>query len=357
MNNPGKVAIIGGGLAGSALAHQCIQNGAYPIIYERENALACAASGNDVGLVSPRISAEMDRSAHYFSIGFQSVVRLFADIIQGGGADVAWNQCGTMHLVVDERKKKQFEKCVKNWGWNEKDMHILSKEDVSKQAGIALDHEALFLPLSGNISPRKLCAYYARDAELHLGQDIDDHMLGDIDADIIVLACANGLNNFELARHIPFGMVRGQVTQVRGGQLSASLRCNLNYAGYCTPANEDGLHMIGATFQRWLGHTDIIAQDDLDNIDALRAVAPDMAGGLRVAGHRAGLRCSVKDYFPVVGYLGRTGGKDVYISGGHGSHGILSSHMAARVIMDEILGREPVLPEETLRALSPHRFL
>ena len=70
MNNPGKVAIIGGGLAGSALAHQCIQNGAYPIVYERENALACAASGNDVGLVSPRISAEMDRSAHYFSIGF-----------------------------------------------------------------------------------------------------------------------------------------------------------------------------------------------------------------------------------------------------------------------------------------------
>ena len=356
MNKSGKVAIIGGGLAGSSIAFECKRYGLYPIVFERNLALASAASGNDTGLVSPRISAELDRYASYFSLGFQSVVRLFDEIAQSDGGDIGWHKCGTLHLMVDERKEKQFAKCVKNWGWDEKDMHMLSKGDVSQQAGIALDYAALFLPQSGSVSPRKLCSYYAGGVDVRYGQEVSDDLLGDLDADIIVLASANGLNKFGLARHIPFGSVRGQVTKVAATPLSSQLQCNLNYAGYCTPA-QDGAHMIGATFQRWLTHTDILDEDDQENIAALRGAAPDLADGLEVVDHRAGLRCSVKDYFPVVGKLGQIGGKDVYISGGHGSHGILSSHMATQIIMDQILGRDARLPEQTLRALSPHRFL
>jgi len=329
----------------------------YPIIFEQSGALSSAASGNALGMVSPRISAEMTPHAYYYSIGFQSLIKLFDGITQDAGGGIGWHKCGTMHLSVDDRKAKQFSKTVKNWNWNEKDMHMLSKGDVSKQAGIDLDFEGLFLRQSGYVSPPKLCAYYAREVEVRYGETLDDKALADIDADIIVLANAVELKRFELAAHIPFGAVRGQITKVRASATSANLKCNLNYGGYCSATDKSGEHMIGATFQRWLDHSNIIQEDNQKNIDALQAVAPAIVQGMEVIGSRASVRCTTRDYFPVVGHLGKVGGKDVYISGGHGSHGILSSHMAAQILMDQIAGRPVGVPDATLKALSPHRFL
>lgn len=352
-----KVAIIGGGLAGCALANLCKRNGLYSIIFEQDRAIASAASGNERGLLSPRISAEMTPYAFYYSTGFQSLVRFLDDAMQEDGFDIGWNKCGTLHLSVDARKEKQFSKTVKNWGWDEKDMHSLSKRDVSKHAGIALDFDALYLPQSGYVSPSKLCAFYADGVEVRSKEKVTDEQLADIDADIIVLACATDLAQFELARHIPFGAVRGQVTKVAMSNASESLRCNLNYGGYCSPADENGEHMIGATFQRWLDHNRIIEADNQENIDALRAVAPHIVEGMDVRASRAAVRCTTRDYFPVVGKLGQVGGKDVYISGGHGSHGILSSYMAALILMAQITDAPAPVPDATLKALSPHRFL
>lgn len=352
-----KVAIIGGGLAGCAIAYSCIRNELYPIIFEQSDALSSAASGNALGMVSPRISAEMTPHASYYSIGFQSLIEFFDGIAQDFGVDIGWRKCGTMHLSVDDRKTKQFSKTVKNWNWNEKDMHMLSKCDVSKQAGIDLDFEGLFLPQSGYVSPPKLCAYYANGVEVQCNTSVDDAALADIDADIIVLANATGIKQFELASHIPFGAVRGQITKVGASDASASLKCNLNYGGYCSAVDSSGAHIIGATFQRWLDHSNIIEEDNQKNIDTLHTVAPEIAQGMEVIGSRAAVRCTTRDYFPVVGYLGKARGKDVYISGGHGSHGILSSHMAAQILMDQIAGRPVSVPDATLKALSPHRFL
>lgn len=352
----GKVAIIGGGLAGCAAAYFSKRSGLYPIIFEQDEVVASAASGNARGMVSPRISAEMTPYAQYYSIAFQSLIAFF-DGASEGGADIGWHKCGTLHLSIDTRKDKQFAKTVQNWNWDQKDIHRLSKGDVSIQAGIDLDFEALFLPQSGYVSPPKLCTYYADDVEVRSGQNVSDEMLADMDADIIVLACATGLQQFELARHIPFGTVRGQITKVSASAASAHLKCNLNYGGYCSPADAQGEHMIGATFQRWLDHSRVIDGDNQENIDALRAVAPNIVEGMEVWGSRAAVRCTTRDYFPVVGKLGQIGDKDVYISGGHGSHGILSSFMAAQILMDQIAGRPVSVPDATLKALNPHRFL
>lgn len=75
-----KVAIIGGGLAGCAAAYFCKRNGLYPIVFERSEEVASAASGNALGLVSPRISAEMTPYASYYSIGFQELVKFLVGL-------------------------------------------------------------------------------------------------------------------------------------------------------------------------------------------------------------------------------------------------------------------------------------
>src|SRR5690606_17587106 len=119
---------------------------------------------------------------------------------------------------------------------------------------------------------------------------------------------------------LPLNPVRGQITQVKVSAATQKLKANLCCGGYFSPAL-GGAHTLGATFQRWLDHGDIMEQDDADNIAGLAAVAPELAEGLEVAGHRAAVRTSSKDHFPVVGGLA----DNLYVSTGHGSHGIISA--------------------------------
>ena len=53
-----KAAIIGGGLAGCALAFSLKQAGVTPVVYESASRLAAGASGNSIGLYNPRFTAE-----------------------------------------------------------------------------------------------------------------------------------------------------------------------------------------------------------------------------------------------------------------------------------------------------------
>lgn len=352
-----RVAIIGGGLAGTSLAFSCIRYGLYPIVCERETALAGGASGNFTGLVNPRFAAEMNAQSYYFSSAFQAMTALLEEITRQIGADVGWRRCGALHLINDDKKSVRFQKMVQSWGWPEGRMSVVSKRDASQLAGVDLGYAALYLPQSGYVSPPALCEFYARGAEIRLGIDVTEEMIGDLDADVVVLANAHGAQGFSLAAGIPFGAVRGQITKATATDHSRHLRCNLHYGGYCTP-EAGGTHIIGATFQRWLDHSEIIAQDDADNLAGLGAAMPGgFTAGMTVLDHRAAVRCTSRDHFPVVGKLGRMAGKDVYISAAHGSHGIVSTRLAAEIVAGQIAERDVGVPQETLDALSPARFL
>ena len=127
----------------------------------------------------------------------------------------------------------------------------------------------------------------------------------------------------------------------------------MNYGGYCTPSLK-GTHTIGATFQRWLDHSDLLPDDDADNIQKLSAVAPQLAKDMEAIHSRASLRCASKDHFPIVGQLEEY--PNIYISAAHGSHGIISSFAAAHLIADMILERPYSQSMPTVRCLSPQRF-
>lgn len=56
IKNNKRIAIIGGGLAGTSCAYVLKQYGFEPVIYEAGDKLAYGASGNEVGLYNPRFS-------------------------------------------------------------------------------------------------------------------------------------------------------------------------------------------------------------------------------------------------------------------------------------------------------------
>ena len=99
---------------------------------------------------------------------------------------------------------------------------------------------------------------------------------------------------------LPLKGVRGQVSYVRETALSRKLTTNLSYGRYFSMAR-GGVHTVGATFQRWLDHSDILAEDDAYNLEKLRDCLPALAEGLEIVGHRAAVRTTAPDYFPVIG--------------------------------------------------------
>ncbi len=344
-----RIAIIGAGLAGTAAAYVLKQRGLEPVIYEAGNEIAPGASGNEIGLYNPRLSAERSFHADAFDLAFdtfqalchseRSAVRHVVEESQLEKRDpstslryaqddnsIDWNAWGSMHLITDEKKEKRFHEAVKNRGW--KDMLMVDAKEASKIAGIEITKECLWLPRSGVVSPKKLCEAYTKGVEVHLNSEV--RSLSEIKADAIIVANGMGAKNFNETQHLDLRAVRGQITFI---EALPNIKCNLCYGGYATPG-VNGTSAIGSTFQRWLDHSQIIDKDDGDNIAKLGAAIPALAGDYKVTGHRAAVRTTTPDHMPVYGRVSGT----IYASTGHGSHGILTSLWAAHRIADDITG-------------------
>ncbi len=320
-----RINIIGGGLAGCALAYVLKERGHQPVIYEASSELASGASGNDVGLYNPRFTAEHDKIGQFYSSAFDSAYRLFEKF----GGDIDWNPCGALHLITDEKKERRFPKTVVNWPWENDDMRIVDATEASDISGVGILSNCLYLNKTGKISPKKICSVYADGVDVHLNTVVKS--ISELDGDVTILACGMGVLNFDEGTELPLKPVRGQVSYIGQTQASENLRCTLGYGGYIAPA-EGGVHCLGSTFQPWLNHSDIIPDDDLSNIQKLCDAVPSLAGEYQVVHHRAAVRTTSKNHFPVFGQLGQ----GVYVSTAHGSHGILSSLKVAHILCDMI---------------------
>lgn len=320
-----RINIIGGGLAGCALAYVLKKHGHEPVVYEASDCLAGGASGNDVGLYNPRITADYADIGQFYSTAFQRALGVFNVF----GTDVDWRPCGALHLMNTVQKQKRFPKMVQNWPWAEEELRIISAAEASDIAGVDIVSDCLYISKSGKISPKKLCYAYAADVDVRLNSMVS--CLDELDGEAHILACGMGVLNFAQGAHLPLRAVRGQVTYIEATDVTRKLQCCVGYGGYIAPCEEDK-HCVGSTFQRWLSHDRILEADDGDNIQKLCENIPSLAGAYKVVAHRAAVRTTSSDHFPVFGQLNDR----VYVSTAHGSHGILSSLQAAYHIADLI---------------------
>lgn len=367
-----RIAVIGGGLAGTACAYVLREAGAAPVLFEAGPALAPGASGNNLGLYNPRLSALRSPEASFYTAAFALAVRTLEDLARRGRS-AGFSGNGTLHLMTDEDRRRRFESAASSWGWHAGHMRLVTAAEASDLAGAALSCGALYLPDAGRASPAALCRAYAEGIEVRMGTAAaperaagggrdggnwpdgnwpdGNWIVGGAPFDAVILACGAGLKNFPEARDLPVHTVRGQVTAVTATAYSARLRANLCYGGYIS-ACADGGHVVGATFRRGDDRVTVEEPDHADNLARLRAVCPDIAEGLAVTGGRAALRTASKDRFPVAGALG----EGLFVSAAHGSHGIVSSLAAAHLIADLIHGGPLCLPGAAVTALAPERF-
>lgn len=346
---PKRIAIIGGGLAGSACAFTLKRRGLEPVLFERENSIAPGASGNAVGLVNPRFSALRSAQSDFYAGGYALARRTME-----GMADIGFTPCGTLHLLRDAVKRKRLQDAKTHWGWHEDHMRLVDAREASALAGVGIEDDALYLPDGFALSPHDLCTHYVRGVDMRLGlapeiayTDDEHFRVGGEIFDRLILC--SGADLPAMRPDLPVHRVRGQVTYI---ETTAHMpRTALCYGGYIAPP-VNNICAVGATFQKWLDDPHIRPEDDSANLDALSAILPGME--MRVSGSRVGFRCAARDHFPVISPAAEAG---IYLSGAHGSHGLLSSLMGAEWIADQICGSVWSIGTDTARALDPARFL
>ncbi|MCK6417348.1 MAG: FAD-dependent 5-carboxymethylaminomethyl-2-thiouridine(34) oxidoreductase MnmC [Alphaproteobacteria bacterium] len=338
-----SVGIIGGGLAGAACAYELAQAGIESVIYEARAAVGDGASGNVLGLYNPRLAAEFGPESQYYAAAFEHALRVFPTL-----PDIDWNPCGALHLITDDVRAQRFAKMQRSWQGLR--MAHLSAVEATARAGIDLRYEALFLSDSGSVSPRRLAYALARSAQQIVQQDIDD-----LDAlaahDAVIVACGMGSNRF-LPQALPLRPVRGQVT-IADSPHAHDLKIALCYGGYVIPCAKQGI-LIGATFKRGQDHETVEDAENTENIAKLAAIVPLLTNNLQISSARGGVRATLPDHFPAVGCIDAN--RRVYVSAGHGSHGILSGLMAAKLIVDMLQQKEDQGSQALLKKLSPFRF-
>lgn len=349
-----SVAIIGGGLAGTACAYVLGQAGVGCTIFEAAATLAAGASGNMRAIYNPRLSAFRSVESDFYTAGFSAAVQTFRQL-----SDIGFQRCGSLHMITDDDKRKKLSQTMANWNWHPDHMQWLTREEAGRVAGIALLHDALYLPDSGCVEPVRLCKAYALQADIrfnnpvaHLERAGKSWLVNGEAFEIVILANAAAVQAFEIASWLPVHTVRGQVIEVEETSSSSALRCNLCYGGYISPSLETGRHVVGSTFQRWWTHTDILEEDNDYILNNLRRAVPSSGEMGAITGARAALRTSSKDRLPVIGAL--PGLDNIYVSTAHGSHGVVSSLAGAQMIASDILQLSPPSFKE---ALAPKRFL
>ncbi|MFK7839840.1 MAG: FAD-dependent 5-carboxymethylaminomethyl-2-thiouridine(34) oxidoreductase MnmC [Bdellovibrionales bacterium] len=341
-----KVAIVGGGLAGCAAAYVLAENGHEVVLYEAGDHLASEASGNSVGLYNPRFGAEWSPQSQYYAYAFESALEVFSQL-----DDIDFDPCGALHLMHDEKKQRRFPKTVASWPWGEDMMRIVGPQEASEIARVEISHDCLFLPRSGSVNPRKLCYAYTRHPNVDVRLNVSILSVDDLKADAVVLAAGRAMQAFDCLRDLDLRAVRGQVSYIKSNALSEQIQCHLCYGGYASRAIE-GRHVVGATFQRWLDHSERIEADNSDNLGKLYDHIPSFPKGLECVEDWVGVRCTSKDHFPVVGALE----DGVYVTTAHGSHGVLSSLAAANVLVGMMTGQDQSFADEVIYALSPARL-
>ncbi len=349
-----SVAIIGGGLAGTAAAYVLRQSGFEVTLFEAVQ-IAEGASGNPVGLFNPRFSAQRSVNSDLYGSAYALALRTFKAL-----PDIGYAPSGSLHLITDEEKRVKFTALLENWGWHSDHLVHLDGAQASEVAGIELPSDALYLKDAGSVSPQKLCLAYSKDIPVRVEEVSGLHHTGtqwDVNGslfDAVVIANGAGCLKFSQTEALPVSTVRGQISYAPATPVTEKIKTNLCYGGYCSPALE-GAHVIGSTFQPWLSERTLREEDHARIVSGLEAAVPALAGQMNVTGGRAALRVASKDRSPIGGEAGAEF-PHLYVSTAHGSHGLLTSLIIAEQIASCMGGEPDALPASVLRHISPARF-
>jgi len=333
-----RVAIIGAGIAGAALARALADQGAESQVF----ASGPMASGNPAALVSPRLAAASAAGAALHAQAFRHAVRRI-----GEAAPAAIIARGAERLLQGAKEAGRGAATVASGLFEPGSIRLA--EQSADQRGMLLFDDALV------VAPEVLLALWlpkvqkAAIASLRRGPS-GWTLLGPTgdavaEADAVILAA--GFASAALAE-IPLRPVRGQVSiaDIPFAGPPAS------WGGYVIPTRS-GL-LFGATHGRGDADSGLRAEDQVRNLEGLRQVRPALAAALEGQPIRAaaGVRAATGDHQPVAGRLE----EGLYVLAGLGGRGFTLAPLLAEHVAGLVLGLPSPLLASAAALVDPARF-
>ena len=354
---PRKVLVIGGGIAGCAVAGGLKALGLEAIILDAAPQAGAGASGNPAGLVVPFLSVG-DMIGARLSISCLADTSAFLD-----AHSLAISQ-GVISLDHDQRKSSRQKK-IGEQGFPPDLAIYETADDLTARCGLQVQAGGLFFETGAVIQPQKLCSHLAEGVEHEFGAELKfisgeegaraAHCVDGrtFKADHIVLCMGADLP--PLLKFLGHDLGTCQVTS---GQLSilpqttelAALRQALNFSGYLTPLMETRQY-LGAGFDP-TADTAVSQKGHLYNLELLPFELRALAGEPAEWEGRTSRRLAYPDRLPLAGQIA----PGLSIVSALGARGLTLARLIGKSVAHEISGRPPILPYKIMRALHPQRF-
>ena len=388
-----QALVIGAGIAGSCTARALAARGWEVRVLEASEGPANGASGNPQGILFTQLQLADSAQGEFTLAAYLHATRFHAALLGGDAGAMA--RCGTLQ-ICEPGEEEAFDKLRHRYAALPALARFLTREEASEHAGVAVAAQAILLPASGWIDPRRACARALDHPSIRLVTGATVCSLGQRDggwiagcedgrefsAGVVVLANALAATRLLSAQPAPLHGIRGQITLLPEAALPARARCVLCGDGYVAPPS-GGIACCGASFMRGPADGPATAEEQQQNLARVAALMPDFqpsAIALDALGSRVGERCASPDRLPLAGrvpdheaFRARFAGlrdnarRDIPLPGcylpglalniAHGSRGLCSAPLCAEVVAAELSGEPAPVSVRVARALSPARFL
>lgn len=351
---PQRVAILGAGIAGAAIAARLVAVGIKPVVFDPAPEAASGASGNPLALMMPRLDAGETAEARLLIDAYLAARDFYR------GREGVW-ETDVRQMPRSETETKRFAKLLAD--------PPLPLEDLEALSGGGLLHKRALI-----LRPRQIIAGLLEGADLRLGSlpAVDLSALT-VDGEIFgAIVVASGMAIRGLLPDLDLTGRQGQVEHLAdAAEAPASALASGTYA--IALGRE---RLWGATFEP-AGPEDSASVSEAaraENLEGLAALSPWWVHEARRGGavSRASVRATTPDRLPLIGRAPDAAGiaslwgvKDapedwpmlpgVWVAGGFGSRGFTWAPWAGGLIAAGLLGAPLPADLPSLRAVSPDR--
>jgi tRNA 5-methylaminomethyl-2-thiouridine biosynthesis bifunctional protein len=371
--SPAHVAVVGGGIAGTAIAHALSLRNVAVTVFERSGS-ASVHQDHTAAAVTPLVARDDNVRARLSRAGSLRAAARWGELPAHARP---WH-CGTLQLSRDAGRAADAASILAALEFPETWVRSVDATEASGLAGLSVARAGLHFPAGMLVRPpaliralgstpgvRRVTANIARLVP-HAGQwrlHTDTDAVAAV-APVVVLANAMGARDVlhasgllaPLPRLGQMHALAGEVTSLPAQALHGGPRCIIGGEGYLLPA-VDGWCVAGSTYAHGASESAVTLAGQAVNLakaagllgqaDArsLLALAP---GGLP---GWAGWRAVLPGRLPAIGPLPHAPG--VITATGFASRGLTWAALAGDVIAGQLCGEPAILEGDLLAAVAP----
>ena len=335
INPPATLRVIGGGLAGTAVARTLANKGVQVKLVERAANVGEATSAIPAAIQHPRLSAAATLLAHFRIHAYshaQATLDPFSSV----------NRSGAIHLPDSGMNIERLSHIANLLGsdWSQ----MLDARDMQDRSSSAINSAGAWYPKSAIVNGHELCRELVEHDRIEVVTGNEADMRDD---ESVPTVFATGCDMPQGIGEMPLEaiVIAGQVDAFGVGQRNLPLQHVVVSNGYVAPRGP--MLYAGSTYEYEAWPTGEATRSNQTRIT-------DLLPNLQLQ-HQTSFRARrvvTSDRLPIVGSIN----SNCWASWAHGSGGTITAPFAAELIASEILSEIAVGITDMKRLLSPDRF-